>query len=69
LQPSSPSPHIATQFNGLQAIDGNIGDTTFGQIINATLPRILRESDKSEFEKRIPRKPFWRLWPGSVTLL
>ena len=38
-----------TQFNGPQAVDGNIGDTTFGQVINAAPPRILQGALKFSF--------------------
>jgi hypothetical protein len=38
-----------TQFNGPQAVDGNIGDTTFGQVINAASPRILQGALKFSF--------------------
>jgi len=38
-----------TQFFGPQAVDGNIGDTTFGQVINAAAPRILQGALKFSF--------------------
>jgi hypothetical protein len=38
-----------TQFSGPQAVDGNIGDTTFGQVINAAPPRILQGALKFSF--------------------
>jgi hypothetical protein len=38
-----------TQFFGPQAVDGNIGDTTFGQVINAAPPRILQGALKFSF--------------------
>ena len=38
-----------THFNGPQAVDGNIGDTTFGQVINAASPRILQGALKFSF--------------------
>jgi hypothetical protein len=38
-----------TQFNGPQAVDGDIGSTTFGQVINAAPPRILQEALKFSF--------------------
>ncbi|MGA8531537.1 MAG: carboxypeptidase regulatory-like domain-containing protein [Acidobacteriaceae bacterium] len=38
-----------TQFFGPQAVDGNIGDTTFGQVINAAPPRILQGALKFDF--------------------
>jgi hypothetical protein len=37
------------QFFGPQAVDGNIGDTTFGQVINAAPPRILQGALKFSF--------------------
>ena len=38
-----------TQFFGPQAVDGNIGDTTYGQVINAAPPRILQGALKFSF--------------------
>ena len=38
-----------TQFNGPQAVDGDIGSTTFGQVINAASPRILQGALKFSF--------------------
>jgi hypothetical protein len=38
-----------TQFFGPQSVDGNIGDTTFGQVINAAAPRILQGALKFSF--------------------
>jgi hypothetical protein len=38
-----------TQFNGPQAVDGDIGSTTFGQVINAAPPRILQGALKFSF--------------------
>ncbi len=38
-----------TQFFGPQAVDGNIGDTTFGQVISAAPPRILQGALKFSF--------------------
>ena len=38
-----------TQFFGPQAVDGNIGDKTFGQVINAAQPRILQGALKFSF--------------------
>lgn len=38
-----------TQFNGPQAVDGNIGDTTFGQVVSAAAPRILQGALKFSF--------------------
>jgi hypothetical protein len=38
-----------TQFNGPQSVDGNIGDTTFGQVISAASPRILQGALKFSF--------------------
>jgi Carboxypeptidase regulatory-like domain/TonB dependent receptor len=38
-----------TQFFGPQSADGNIGDTTFGQVINAASPRILQGALKFSF--------------------
>jgi hypothetical protein len=38
-----------TQFIGPSAVDGNIGSTTFGQVINAAPPRILQGALKFSF--------------------
>ena len=38
-----------TQFFGPQSVDGNIGDTTFGQVISAASPRILQGAMKFAF--------------------
>ena len=38
-----------TQFNGPQAVDGNIGSKTFGQVISAAPPRILQGALKFSF--------------------
>jgi hypothetical protein len=38
-----------TQFNGPTAVDGNIGSSTFGQVINAAPPRILQGALKFSF--------------------
>ena len=38
-----------TQFNGPQSVDGNIGSTTFGQVISAASPRILQGAFKFSF--------------------
>jgi hypothetical protein len=38
-----------TQFAGPQAVDGNIGDTTFGQVIDAAAPRVLQGALKFSF--------------------
>lgn len=38
-----------TQFNGPSAVDGNIGSTTFGNVINAAPPRILQAAIKLTF--------------------
>jgi hypothetical protein len=38
-----------TQFNGPQAVDGDIGSATFGQVINAASPRILQGALKYSF--------------------
>jgi hypothetical protein len=38
-----------TQFNGPSAVDGNIGSTTFGNVINAVPPRILQAAMKLSF--------------------
>jgi hypothetical protein len=38
-----------TQFNGPTAVDGNIGSSTFGQVINAAPPRILQGAMKFNF--------------------
>jgi len=38
-----------TQFFGPQAVDGNIGSSTFGQVINAAPPRILQGALKFDF--------------------
>jgi len=38
-----------TQFNGPQAVDGNIGSSTFGQAISAASPRILQGALKFSF--------------------
>jgi len=37
------------QFNGPQAVDGNIGSSTFGNVINAAAPRILQGALKFSF--------------------
>ena len=37
------------QFNGPQAVDGNIGNSTFGQVIGAAPPRILQAAVKFNF--------------------
>jgi len=38
-----------TQFNGPGSVDGNIGDTTFGQVISAAAPRIMQAAIKFNF--------------------
>jgi hypothetical protein len=38
-----------TQFNGPQAVDGDVGSTTFGEVINAAPPRILQGALKFSF--------------------
>jgi hypothetical protein len=38
-----------TQFNGPSSVDGNIGSTTFGQVISAAQPRILQGAAKFSF--------------------
>ncbi len=38
-----------TQFNGPSAVDGNIGSSTFGNVINAAAPRILQGALKFNF--------------------
>lgn len=38
-----------TQFNGPNAVDGNIGSTTFGNVISAAPPRILQGALKFNF--------------------
>jgi hypothetical protein len=38
-----------TQFTGPQAVVGNIGDTTFGQVIDAAAPRVLQGALKISF--------------------
>ena len=38
-----------TQFNGPTAVDGNIGSSTFGNVINAAAPRILQGAIKFNF--------------------
>ncbi len=38
-----------TQFNGPSSVDGNIGDSTFGQAISAAPPRILQGAVKLNF--------------------
>jgi hypothetical protein len=38
-----------TQFNGPSAVDGNIGSSTFGEVINAAPPRILQAAAKFSF--------------------
>jgi len=38
-----------TQFNGPQVVDGDIGSTTFGQVISAAPPRILQGALKFSF--------------------
>jgi hypothetical protein len=38
-----------TQFNGPSAVDGNIGSSTFGQVIAAAPPRILQGALKFNF--------------------
>jgi hypothetical protein len=38
-----------TQFNGPEAVDGDIGSSTFGQVINAAPPRILQGALKFSF--------------------
>jgi hypothetical protein len=38
-----------TQFNGPTAVDGNIGSTTFGNVVNAAPPRILQAAMKFSF--------------------
>jgi hypothetical protein len=37
------------QFNGPQAVDGDVGSTTFGEVINAAPPRILQGALKFSF--------------------
>ena len=38
-----------TQFNGPTAVDGNIGSSTWGQVINAAPPRIMQGAIKFNF--------------------
>lgn len=38
-----------TQFNGPTAVDGNIGSTTFGNVVSAAPPRILQTAAKFSF--------------------
>jgi hypothetical protein len=38
-----------TQFNGPTVVDGNVGSSTFGQVINAAAPRILQGAIKFSF--------------------
>ncbi len=38
-----------TQFNGPSAVDGNIGSSTFGEVINAAPPRVLQGALKFNF--------------------
>jgi hypothetical protein len=38
-----------TQFNGPTAVDGNIGSTTFGNVVSAAPPRILQAAAKFSF--------------------
>jgi hypothetical protein len=40
---------IATKFNGTQAVDRNIGDTTFDHVTNAAPSRILQGALKFSF--------------------
>jgi hypothetical protein len=38
-----------TQFNGPGAVDGNIGSTTFGQVVSAAPPRVLQAAMRFAF--------------------
>lgn len=38
-----------TQFNGPSSVDGDIGSTTFGDVISAAAPRILQGALKLSF--------------------
>jgi hypothetical protein len=38
-----------TQFNGPTAVDGDIGSSTWGQVINAASPRIMQGALKINF--------------------
>lgn len=37
------------QFFGPQAVDGNIGNTTFGQVVSAAAPRLIQAGLKFTF--------------------